>query len=104
MLRAVLLLGGPTKQSSFGPFDQPSPFVKVAGIELIGHHLYALSRLPNIKDIVLLGFYDQAIIHGLIEQVLQYCDRPIRYLVESEEMGTAGGIAFHLDSIFSEDV
>lgn len=60
MFRAVILLGGPSKKASYGPYDQPSPLFPIAGLDAITHPLFSLSRHPSLKEIVLLGYYDQA--------------------------------------------
>jgi hypothetical protein len=52
----------------------------------------------------LLGFYELNVIKPFISKLQTYTSAPIVYLEEKEEMGTAGGIAFHLNSIFSNEM
>jgi NDP-sugar pyrophosphorylase family protein len=71
---------------------------------MVAHQLLAVSRLPNVKDIQMLGFYPSSVIAPYIPTLQAYCSVKIEYLEESGEMGTAGGIALHLDSVFSPEM
>lgn len=51
MIRAVVLVGGPTKTGSFGPFECTPP---VAGKHLVEHIIDNL----NVKEVICYGFYE----------------------------------------------
>ena len=56
---AVILVAGPQKGTRFRPLslEVPKPLFPVAGLPLVEHHIAACKKVPEINDIVLLGYY-----------------------------------------------
>jgi mannose-1-phosphate guanylyltransferase len=80
--------------------DIPKPLFPVAGKPIIQHHIEACRRVKNLKEILILGFYEEREIQPFVAsmQVL-YDDMKIRYLHEYSPLGTAGGIYHFRDQI-----
>ncbi|CAK70943.1 unnamed protein product (macronuclear) [Paramecium tetraurelia] len=102
MIRAVILLGGPSRKASYGAYEQASPLFPVSGIEIIGHLLNSIHKMPNLKDFVLMGYYDKKCFQQFQEQYQKLYGKHIYYVQEQREMGTAGGLAQNLDVLFEE--
>ena len=60
-VKAVILVGGPSVGTRFRPLsmDCPKPLFPIAGKPTIYHHVQALAKVPQMKEILLVGFYDQ---------------------------------------------
>ncbi|KAL7991881.1 hypothetical protein Chor_016137 [Crotalus horridus] len=123
MLKAVILIGGPQKGelipldivrklmpiwagdgTRFRPlsFEVPKPLFPVAGVPMIQHHIEACTKVPNMKEILLIGFYqpNEALNHFLVSAQQEF-KIPIRYLQEYAALGTGGGIYHFRDQILS---
>lgn len=59
MTKVVLLIGGPSTGTRFRPLslERAKPMFMVAGHPLVWHHLKACTKLPNLTEVILLGFY-----------------------------------------------
>lgn len=59
IIKAAILIGGPAKGTRFRPLslELPKPLFPVAGYPMVYHHIEAFSKVPNIKEILLIGFY-----------------------------------------------
>lgn len=103
MLKAVILIGGPQKGTRFRPLslDIPKPLFPVAGLPLIQHHIEACSRLPNLKEIILLGYFPASELTQFVTEMIQEYKVNIRYLQEYTSLGTAGGLFHFRDQIRS---
>ncbi|KAJ9579165.1 hypothetical protein L9F63_024726, partial [Diploptera punctata] len=102
MLKAVILIGGPLKGTRFRPLslDIPKPLFPVAGLPLIQHHIEACANVPNLKEILILGYYPASELSQFIADMVQeYKGLIIRYLQEFTALGTAGGIYHFRDQI-----
>ncbi|XP_050530428.1 mannose-1-phosphate guanyltransferase alpha-A [Daktulosphaira vitifoliae] len=103
MLKAVILIGGPLKGTRFRPLslDIPKPLFPVAGLPLIQHHIEACIRVPQIKEILIIGYYPQNDLAQFVHDMTnQYSNRlKIRYLQEFTALGTAGGLYHFRDQI-----
>jgi NDP-sugar pyrophosphorylase family protein len=57
--KAVILIAGPQKGTRFRPLslDVPKPLFPVAGLPIVQHHIEACSKVSDIKEVLLLGFY-----------------------------------------------
>uniref|UniRef100_A0A336MVA2 CSON000248 protein n=1 Tax=Culicoides sonorensis TaxID=179676 RepID=A0A336MVA2_CULSO len=102
LLKAVILIGGPTKGSGrFRPLslDLPKPLFPVAGRPMIQHHIEACLKLPDLKEILIIGYYPTAQIQQFVDEMQTLYDINIRYLQEFSPLGTAGGIHHFRDQI-----
>ncbi|XP_035228411.1 mannose-1-phosphate guanyltransferase alpha-A-like isoform X2 [Stegodyphus dumicola] len=106
MYKAVILVGGPQKGTRFRPlsFDIPKPLFPVAGVPTIQHLIEACCKVPNMREILLIGFYqaDESITEFTSSMIREY-NVNIRYLQEYTSLGTAGGIYHFRDQIQSGD-
>lgn len=59
MIRAVILCGGPSRKASYGTYEQASPLFPISGLEILGHLVNSICKLTNLKDIVLMGYYEK---------------------------------------------
>ncbi|XP_063145025.1 mannose-1-phosphate guanyltransferase alpha isoform X2 [Candoia aspera] len=104
MLKAVILIGGPQKGTRFRPlsFEVPKPLFPVAGVPMVQHHIEACTKVPHMKEILLIGFYqpNEALSHFLVSAQQEF-KIPIRYLQEYAALGTGGGIYHFRDQILS---
>ncbi|XP_077979375.1 mannose-1-phosphate guanylyltransferase regulatory subunit alpha-A-like isoform X3 [Glandiceps talaboti] len=104
MLKAIILIGGPQKGTRFRPLslELPKPLFPVAGFPMVYHHIEACSRVSEIKEILLTGFYQptDALVKFIQETSKQF-KVPIRYLQEYTSLGTAGGLYHFRDQILS---
>uniref|UniRef100_A0A8C6WRD0 GDP-mannose pyrophosphorylase Aa n=1 Tax=Neogobius melanostomus TaxID=47308 RepID=A0A8C6WRD0_9GOBI len=104
MLKAVILIGGPQKGTRFRPlsFEVPKPLFPVAGVPMLQHHIEACAKVPNMKEILLIGFYqpNEELARFLVNAQQQF-KISIRYLQEYAALGTGGGIYHFRDQIVS---
>ncbi|KTF79759.1 hypothetical protein cypCar_00027315 [Cyprinus carpio] len=104
MLKAVILIGGPQKGTRFRPlsFEVPKPLFPVAGVPMLQHHIEACSKLPNMKEILVIGFYQpNEELNRFLSCAQQDFKVSIRYLQEYAALGTGGGIYHFRDQILS---
>ncbi|XP_074451422.1 mannose-1-phosphate guanylyltransferase regulatory subunit alpha isoform X3 [Larus michahellis] len=103
-LKAVILIGGPQKGTRFRPlsFEVPKPLFPVAGVPMVQHHIEACAKVPGMKEILLMGFYQphEALSRFLVSAQQEF-KIPIRYLQEYAALGTGGGIYHFRDQILS---
>ncbi|XP_046386433.1 mannose-1-phosphate guanyltransferase alpha-A [Ischnura elegans] len=103
MLKAVILIGGPQKGTRFRPLslDIPKPLFPVAGLPLVQHHIEACCSVPNLKEIILLGYFPASELSQFVADMVQEYKINIRYLQEYTSLGTAGGLFHFRDQIRS---
>ncbi|KAH9094065.1 hypothetical protein Ae201684P_016681 [Aphanomyces euteiches] len=91
--KAVILLGG-HEDRHFRPLsmDQPTPLFPIAGRPMLYHHVEACSKVPNLKEILLIGAYDSGLFASFMDIVTRDIQVPIRYLQERQHLGTGGGL------------
>lgn len=101
LLKAVILIAGPQKGTRFRPLslDVPKPLFPVAGHPMVQHHIEACSKIPDIKEILLLGFYPASQMSQFVQDMTSTYNMHIRYLQEYTSLGTAGGIYHFRDQI-----
>uniref|UniRef100_A0A1B0A7D2 Uncharacterized protein n=1 Tax=Glossina pallidipes TaxID=7398 RepID=A0A1B0A7D2_GLOPL len=101
MLKAVILVGGPQKGTRFRPLslDMPKPLFPIAGRPIIQHHIEACVQLPNLKEILIIGYYPQAEMDNFVVSLQNLYSINIRYLQEFTSLGTAGGMYHFRDQI-----
>ncbi|XP_016958725.1 mannose-1-phosphate guanyltransferase alpha [Drosophila biarmipes] len=104
MLKAVILIGGPQKGTRFRPLslDTPKPLFPLAGRPLIAHHIEACAQLPDLREILIIGYYPQTQMEGFVgdmQALYSSSNINIRYLQEFTALGTAGGMYHFRDQI-----
>ncbi|XP_072436161.1 mannose-1-phosphate guanylyltransferase regulatory subunit alpha-A-like [Chiloscyllium punctatum] len=102
MLKAVILIGGSQKGTRFRPlsFEVPKPLFPVAGVPMIQHHIEACAKVPNLKEILLIGFYQPSDeLNRFLSSAQQEFKVCIRYLQEYIALGTGGGLYHFRDQI-----
>lgn len=100
--KALILVGGGTRGTRFRPLslDIPKVLFPVAGKPLLSHAVDSVVKLPAIKEILLIGFYDDAVFRDFIADTqAQHRGISIKYLREYRAMGTAGGLYHFRDEI-----
>ncbi|KAJ3080313.1 hypothetical protein HK102_003143 [Quaeritorhiza haematococci] len=101
-LKGVILVGGPSVGTRFRPLsmDLPKPLFPIAGSPMIYHHVAALAKLPGMKEILLIGFFEQSKFDRFLTEVqMEFIHINIRYLREYQALGTAGGLYHFRDEI-----
>ena len=76
------------------------PLFEVAGHPIISHCFAAITKLPEIREVFIVGYYDEAVFRDFIKD----CGRThpqvsIKYLREYQALGTAGGLYHFRDAI-----
>ncbi|KAK5729982.1 hypothetical protein LTR17_011499 [Elasticomyces elasticus] len=76
------------------------PLFEVAGHPIIEHCFAAVTRVPEIREVFIVGYYDESVFRDFIKD----CSRShpqisIRYLREYQALGTAGGLYHFRDAI-----
>lgn len=68
-IKAVILVGGPSRGTRFRPLslDVPKPLFPVAGAPLIAHHVAALSKVKGLQEILIIGFFENSVFSRFIE-------------------------------------
>ncbi|KAK5000539.1 hypothetical protein LTR66_000606 [Elasticomyces elasticus] len=100
--KAVILVGGPSRGTRFRPLslDVPKPLFEVAGHPIIWHCFRAVTKVPSIKEVFLVGYYDESIFQPFIKEMASaYPHIQVRYLREYQALGTAGGLYHFRDAI-----
>lgn len=79
-----------SKGTRFRPltFDIPKPLFPIAGVPLIAHHVEECSRVPNLKEILIIGFYPAQELDEFIHEYQRKHRILIRYLQEFTALGT----------------
>ena len=91
MLKAVILIGGPQKGNEmvgnilfwnllipwflgtrFRPLslNVPKPLFPVAGVPMIQHHIEACLRVPNLKEILILGYFPPSQLTNFVNEMI----------------------------------
>ncbi|KAL9029991.1 MAG: hypothetical protein Q9196_001839 [Gyalolechia fulgens] len=100
--KAVILVGGPSRGTRFRPLslDVPKPLFDVAGHPILWHCLQAVARVPNIKEVILVGYYDESVFRDFIKDSARELPQiRMQYLREYQALGTAGGLYHFRDVI-----
>jgi len=101
LLKAVILIGGNHKGTRFRPLslDEPKPLFSVAGYPIIQHHIEACVKVPDLKEIIILGYYAAGAMSEFVSNMIHLYGINIRYLQEFAPLGTAGGLYHFRDQI-----
>jgi len=100
--KAVILIGGPSKGTRMRPLtlDTPKPLFPIAGRPLIWHHIRALSKVSGVTEVLLIGFYEDAIFAPFLKDVSrEFKNLSVKYMREYQALGTAGGLYHFRDTI-----
>ncbi|KAF7513114.1 hypothetical protein GJ744_010510 [Endocarpon pusillum] len=100
--KAVILVGGPSRGTRFRPLslDVPKPLFDVAGHPIIWHCLRAVAKVPGIREVILVGYYDEAVFRDFSRDAAkEFPHIRIQYLREYQALGTAGGLYHFRDAI-----
>ncbi|KAF2452911.1 GDP-mannose pyrophosphorylase [Lineolata rhizophorae] len=100
--KAVILVGGPSRGTRFRPLslDVPKPLFDVAGHPIIEHCLSAITKVPEIKEVFIVGYYDESVFRDFIkDSAKEFPHISLKYLREYQALGTAGGLYHFRDAI-----
>jgi NDP-sugar pyrophosphorylase family protein len=82
-VKAIILIGGPSKGTRFRPLslDLPKPLFPIAGFPILHHHIEACCKQlgSELKEIILLGFYDPSKLQDFIMNASREFSVPIKY-------------------------
>lgn len=82
MHKAVILVGGPSRGTRFRPLslNVPKPLFPVAGAPIIEHHLSALAKIDNLKEVLIIGFFEDNVFANFIDHAaVEYPHINVRY-------------------------
>ncbi|KAI4351522.1 hypothetical protein L6164_005886 [Bauhinia variegata] len=101
---AVIMVGGPTKGTSFRPlsFNTPKPLFPLAGQPMVHHPISACKRIPNLAQIYLIGFHEEREFSLYVSSISNELKLPVRYLKEDKPHGSAGGLYYFRDIIMED--
>lgn len=100
--KAVILVGGASRGTRFRPLslDVPKPLFDVAGHPIIYHCLTAISKVPSVHEVYLIGYYDESVFRDFLKDAsTAFPQLSIKYLREYQALGTAGGLYHFRDAI-----
>ncbi|KAJ1947908.1 hypothetical protein GGF37_000055 [Kickxella alabastrina] len=102
MNKAVILVGGPSRATRFRPLSMhlPQPLFPVGGKPIIWHQIKALSEVRDLKEIILIGFFEDFIFRPFLGKCQEeFPTITFKYLREYSQLGTAGGFFHFRDQI-----
>ncbi|KAJ3180329.1 Proteasome subunit alpha type-2, partial [Irineochytrium annulatum] len=72
----------------------------IAGSPMIYHHVSSLAKVPGMKEILLIGFFENNVFDRFLTEVqMEFNTISIRYLREYQALGTGGGLHHFRDEI-----
>ena len=76
------------------------PLFDVAGHPIIWHCLRAIAKVPGIREVDVIGYYDEGVFRDFIKDSARELPQiKIQYLREYQALGTAGGLYHFRDAI-----
>ncbi|RMZ80931.1 hypothetical protein DV737_g2727, partial [Chaetothyriales sp. CBS 132003] len=76
------------------------PLFEVAGHPIIWHCLQAVAKVKVIKEVILIGYYDESVFREFIkDSAKEFPQLKVTYLREYKALGTAGGLYHFRDAI-----
>ncbi|RKP25166.1 nucleotide-diphospho-sugar transferase [Syncephalis pseudoplumigaleata] len=102
LYKAVILVGGPSRGTRFRPLSLncPKPLFPIANQPFIFHHLSALSKVDELREVFLIGFFEDSVMRQVIDEANRHFPQfTVRYLREYQALGTAGGLYHFRDEI-----
>merc|ERR1712168_480345 len=104
-IKVVILCGGPKKGTRFRPLslNVPKPLFPIAGLPMVEHQIEACSKVPDLREILLIGFFQQGeILTRFVNEMRdKYPNLYIRYYQEYTMLGTAGSLYHFRDIILN---
>ncbi|KAF2396999.1 nucleotide-diphospho-sugar transferase [Trichodelitschia bisporula] len=100
--KAIILVGGPSRGTRFRPLslDVPKPLFEVAGHPIVEHCFRAIAKLPEIREVFIIGYYDESVFRDFIKDASHtFPGIAVKYLREYQALGTAGGLYHFRDAI-----
>ena len=80
-VKAIILVGGPSLGTRFRPLSLtvPKPLFPIGGAPLLYHHLKACSTVPNLLEVLLIGFFPSFLLDDFIKNTAIELNLKIRY-------------------------
>lgn len=76
------------------------PLFDVAGHPILWHCLRAVAKVPGIRDVILVGYYEEHVFRDFIKETSRELPQlRLQYLREYQALGTAGGLYHFRDAI-----
>lgn len=76
------------------------PLFDIAGHPIIWHCLRAVSKVPGIREVILVGYYEEGVFRDFIrDSSKEFPQIRLQYLREYQALGTAGGLYHFRDAI-----
>jgi mannose-1-phosphate guanylyltransferase len=76
------------------------PLFEIAGHSIIDHCLAAISRVSDIREVFLIGYFDEEVFRSFLKDCSKkYPALTVKYLREYEALGTGGGLYHFRDAI-----
>lgn len=104
---AVMMVGGPTKGTRFRPLSLTlmKPLFPIAGKPLVMHPVLACKKIPDLLQVVLVGFYTREEMASLDTALLsRELGVPVTYVQEEAGgLGSAGGLLRFRDILLQGD-
>lgn len=76
------------------------PLFDVAGHPIVWHCLRAVERVPSIKEVLIIGYYEESVFRDFLrDSAKEFSGFKINYLREYQALGTAGGLYHFRDAI-----
>jgi len=86
--------------SHFQILISSEPLFEVAGHPIIEHCFRAVTKVSDIKEVFIVGYYDETIFRSFIQDsAKEFPHITVRYLREYQALGTAGGLFHFRDAI-----
>ncbi|KAJ2902959.1 hypothetical protein MKZ38_010611 [Zalerion maritima] len=95
-------VGGPSRGTRFRPLslDVPKPLFDVAGHPILWHCVTAVSKVPSIHEVYMIGYYEESVFRDFIKDAsTEFPNLSIKYLREYQALGTAGGLYHFRDAL-----
>ena len=96
-MKAVVLVGGAGTRLRPLTFTTPKPLLPIANVAFLERQLSWLGRHGVDEAVLSLGYLPDAFIDHFSDE--RFGDMQLRFVVEHEPLGTAGGIRFAADGI-----
>lgn len=74
----------------------------VGGYPIIFHHLKALSRLAEVKNVYLMGYYDEKKFFPFIDYVKTLFNYKVSYVQEEIPFNTTGALFYYKDLLLKD--